>query len=80
MFRPRRLKQKRLPQTIALEILVKRDRKAETGRVVVDSKSVAIIGRSASRRALQTDRHRQTILQLSRTHNLELSASFCRQL
>ena len=32
----------------------------------------AIIGRSASRRALQTDRHRQRILQLRRTYNLEL--------
>jgi len=32
----------------------------------------AIIGRSASRRALQTDRHRQTILQLRRTYSLEL--------
>jgi len=40
----------------------------------------AIIGRSTSRRALQTDRHLQTILQLRRTYSLELSASFCRQL
>jgi len=40
----------------------------------------AIIGRSASQRALQTDRHRQTILQLRRTYSVELSASFRRQL
>jgi len=40
----------------------------------------AIIGRSTSRRVLQTDRHWQTILQLRRAYNLELSGSFCRQL
>jgi len=50
-------------------------------RPIMQRHSVAaIIGRSASRRPLQTDRHRQTILQLRRTYSLELSASFCRQL